>query len=334
MGKVVIKCPACNYYYDGGMYTTCPYCKSDTRDTVVTIKETPVEYSGKEDKNCAVEEKPEQRKGGFWGRFAKKHLESAGDSRNKEVPADHNLLSEPVDQERMEVVTAEDSVTSFSEEDNLEEFDCGKTQPLVFSNVQNRAEEAEVAQDTTEKKDETISEILTVGRFIATPEQEKMDEEQETTIENITNKNTVPLMESIRNSGVTQGRFILNFTNSLAEPVVGWLVCIKGQEIGKSFQLKKGRNKIGRSIEMDVKLLNESSVSRTCQAIVVYDSRAREFCILPGESDSLCYLNDKALYERVGLMDRDVIEFGDSGKNKYMFVEFCNTSFDWSMTEE
>ena len=46
------------------------------------------------------------------------------------------------------------------------------------------------------------------------------------------------------------------------EPVVGWLVCIKGAYRGESFKLKSGRNFIGRAANMDIVLGADQSVSR------------------------------------------------------------------------
>jgi hypothetical protein len=178
--------------------------------------------------------------------------------------------------------------------------------------------------------------MRTVGRFIPVTDGGNMtqSENENGSQPNNDDNNSKSLMNDIRNYGVTQGRYFSNSSNSPVAPVVGWLVCVKGQEIGKCFNLKKGRNRIGRSMDMDVKLLNENSVSRTCQAVLIYDSKAREYYLLPGESDTLCYLNDNALYERTALADRDFIEFGDSGKNRYMFAAFCNKDFDWSMVDE
>ena len=59
------------------------------------------------------------------------------------------------------------------------------------------------------------------------------------------------------------------------EPVVGWLVCIRGAYRGESFRLKSGRNFIGRAANMDIVLGADQSVSRLRHAAVVYDPRSR-----------------------------------------------------------
>lgn len=138
------------------------------------------------------------------------------------------------------------------------------------------------------------------------------------------------LKEQLRRNGRTVGKFTSNNGDEAAEPVVGWLVCIKGTYFGQSFALRSGKNKIGRSAEMDIKLLSDESVSRTCVASIVYDTRAKEFSIIPGESDSLCYVNASAIYERKHMDGFEQIEFGDSEKNKFIFVPLCGDKFDWA----
>ena len=63
------------------------------------------------------------------------------------------------------------------------------------------------------------------------------------------------------------------------EPVVGWMVCIKGAYRGESFKLKSGRNFIGRAANMDIVLGADQSVSRLRHAAVVYDPKSRAFIV-------------------------------------------------------
>lgn len=137
------------------------------------------------------------------------------------------------------------------------------------------------------------------------------------------------LSKQLSLSGRTVGKYISNSTGESIAPVVGWIVGIKGAYRGQSFNLKSGRNKIGRSHEMDIKLLNDDSVSRASAAVIIFDAKAGRFFIVPGDSDSLCYVDDKALYERMELAGYEKIEFGDAGMNKYVFVPFCGERFSW-----
>lgn len=140
--------------------------------------------------------------------------------------------------------------------------------------------------------------------------------------------------KNIARNGRTVGKYISGTGGEGSEPVMGWLVCVKGVYFGQSFNLKSGKNKIGRSHEMDIKLLNDETISRKCVASLIFDTKNRVFSLIPGESDSLCYVNSEALYERIILNGYEEIEFGDADKNKFVFIPLCSDRFDWSLYEK
>lgn len=142
------------------------------------------------------------------------------------------------------------------------------------------------------------------------------------------------LEDAVMQRSRTVGKYISAKDGTVIAPVVGWIVGVKGDNYGRSFPLKSGRNRIGRSYEMDIKLMNDESVSRTCVAVIVYDRKANEFSVLPGESDSLCYLNERAVYDRQLLRGYDLLEFGDSELNQYLFVPLCGEAFRWKQQSE
>jgi len=115
-----------------------------------------------------------------------------------------------------------------------------------------------------------------------------------------------------------------NFTDT--EPVVGWLVCIKGEYFGQSFNLKAGQNFIGRSLTMDVPLAKDTSVSRNKHAIITYDPQNRVFYIQPGESSGLTYLNGGLVLAYQPIKVYDKIKVGNS---ELMFFACCSEHFSW-----
>ncbi|MGN0465768.1 MAG: FHA domain-containing protein [Lachnospiraceae bacterium] len=115
------------------------------------------------------------------------------------------------------------------------------------------------------------------------------------------------------------------------EPVVGWLVCIKGEDEGTSFPLKLGRNFIGRGANMDVVLKNDQSVSRKKHAIVLYEPRTKSFIAQPGESRELVYLNDEIVLVSERLKPYDILAVGNS---ELAFVPFCGPKFSWEDWDE
>lgn len=110
------------------------------------------------------------------------------------------------------------------------------------------------------------------------------------------------------------------------EPVVGWLVCVEGEMLGKAFELKNGKNFIGRSAAMDVVLEGDPNVSRERHAIVTYEPKGRVFIAQPGDSRELFYMNDQVVLMNAEMHDRDVLSIG---KTKLMFVPLCGPDFAW-----
>lgn len=110
------------------------------------------------------------------------------------------------------------------------------------------------------------------------------------------------------------------------EPVVGWLVCVEGEMLGKAYELKNGKNFIGRASNMDVVLAGDQNVSRERHAVVVYEPKGRVFIAQPGESRELFYMNDQVVLMNVQMHDRDILSIG---KTKLMFVPLCGPDFSW-----
>ena len=109
------------------------------------------------------------------------------------------------------------------------------------------------------------------------------------------------------------------------EPVVGWLVCVEGDDYGKDFRLHASSNFIGRNDDMDVKLRDES-VSRVKHTTITFDAKSGKFFISVGESKELAYLNDSVVLESKEIKAYDIISLGNS---KLLFVPFCSDTFSW-----
>ena len=116
------------------------------------------------------------------------------------------------------------------------------------------------------------------------------------------------------------------YENAEEEPVTGWLVCVKGAYLGKSFPIKAGRNNIGRSMEMDIPLTKEVTISRVKHASVTYDPANCKFLIQPGEGRGLSYLNGEMLISHAYLNEYDKITLG---KSMFVFIPLCGDKFNW-----
>jgi len=110
------------------------------------------------------------------------------------------------------------------------------------------------------------------------------------------------------------------------EPVVGWLVCIEGEQRGKDYKIRRGKNFIGRSEEMDIAILGDLLISRKNHAAITYDPKQRNFYLIPGDGAGLVYLNNEVVFVPAELSAYDVIEIG---KTKLIFNPLCGIHFDW-----
>lgn len=111
------------------------------------------------------------------------------------------------------------------------------------------------------------------------------------------------------------------------KPVVGWLVCTSGADIGKSFNLKAGKNFVGRDAnKSDVTISGDKAISRDRHAIIVFDPKSKRFHVQPGESSELYYLNNDVVLQVMELKDRDLLTIGNTD---LIFVAFCGEQFAW-----
>lgn len=112
------------------------------------------------------------------------------------------------------------------------------------------------------------------------------------------------------------------------EPVVGWLVCIKGESAGAGYELRTGANKVGRLEKVnDVVISGDMHISGKEHLVITFEPKAGKFYIQPGAGMSLSYINGKLLSGVAVLNDRDRIELGAS---TLIFVALCGEAFNWN----
>lgn len=141
-------------------------------------------------------------------------------------------------------------------------------------------------------------------------------------------KNTLQSqISAVASHGPTEDLKTMAFYNfSDIEPVVGWLVCIIGEYLGQSFNLKTGQNFIGRALTMDVPLAQDTSVSREKHTIVTFDPQNCVFYVQPGDSGGLTYLNGNLLLAYQQLKAYEKIKIGNS---EFIFIPCCGEQFTW-----
>jgi hypothetical protein len=137
---------------------------------------------------------------------------------------------------------------------------------------------------------------------------------------------TTPVQRD-RDAGRTVGPLSDHRAGAPFEPVVGWFVCVKGDQRGESFALYPRRNVIGRSDDADVSLVGDAQVSRR-HAILTYDPEAVEYVLqVSEESSQALRVNDEAIYTPVRLSAYDAIRLGAT---VLLFIPFCSERFAWS----
>ena len=115
------------------------------------------------------------------------------------------------------------------------------------------------------------------------------------------------------------------FGMTAIRPVVGWLICMNGSEMGKDYRLHAGKNFVGRSTSMDVVLIDDKSISRDRHCSIVYDPKGNIFFV-SAESGNLVYLNGELVSYPKELKDGNMITIGET---KLMFIPFCREGRTW-----
>lgn len=115
------------------------------------------------------------------------------------------------------------------------------------------------------------------------------------------------------------------------DPVVGWLVCIKGKDIGKDYRLLARVNSIGRSEENDVCIRGDKTISSRSHAKLAYDPRNNQFTIIAGDGANINYLNGQPIYAPSQLKSYDIVDLGESS---FLFVPLCGEYFKWDNVDK
>lgn len=113
------------------------------------------------------------------------------------------------------------------------------------------------------------------------------------------------------------------------DPVVGWLVIVKGPGIGNSINLGMGMNAVGRDTDQRAAFpYGDKQISGEDHLRIIYDDEGRTFMIAPGSGKTVSRLNGKIIAMATELPNYSTIAL--SKATSVRFVAFCNESFDWS----
>lgn len=117
------------------------------------------------------------------------------------------------------------------------------------------------------------------------------------------------------------------------DPVVGWLVVVKGPGLGNAVALGTGMNFIGRGPEARVTLpFGDTMISAQDHVRIIYDDAERTFFIAPGSGKNVSRVNGQLLTNTLALENDALIDV--SKWTRLRFKPFCGADFDWSEIEE
>ena len=120
------------------------------------------------------------------------------------------------------------------------------------------------------------------------------------------------------------GAMIRSKTGTAVNPVVGWIVCVKGANIGKAYELHSGYNYIGRGAK-DIIIEGDEEISGEHMCIA-YDPVGRSYTLSKEKARNMIYLNGKAVNQVEEIYDYDTIRTGSS---EFVFIGFCGERFNW-----
>lgn len=106
--------------------------------------------------------------------------------------------------------------------------------------------------------------------------------------------------------------------------VVGWLVALDGPSRGESFEIRMGRNVIGRDRRSDI-VINDDQASAH-HADLVFRPEERRFILMDHNSTNGTYVNEAEIEPRRDLADKDIIRIGS---HRFLFAPLCREGVHW-----
>ncbi len=114
-------------------------------------------------------------------------------------------------------------------------------------------------------------------------------------------------------------------TDTLINPVVGWLAIIAGPGRGTVLPLSYGVNDIGRGAGAKVRLdFGDTAIALENQAAIIYTAGSRHFYLQSVAAETR--LNGQPASASVALTHGDLLQLGQT---RLRFVPLCGPDFDW-----
>lgn len=289
----VERCGLCKKFYDKATYPVCPHC-GGSGNIEAPVKQEPEPV--KEQPKPVAEEQEKKDKHGFISIFRK-------DKTKEEESVDK---TEPVVDIEPEISNGIGNESTNDDMRTVQEvIDDGEAYETLV-------EEAPIEEKPVIKTD--VQPVKDIGISPVTPS-------KDTIVKPVHN---IPVAKPKDDDDDMRTVHMFS-SNTSSEPVVGWFVCVKGECLGDSFEIRSGNNNLGRSTNNDI-CIDDSSVSRE-QAIVTFEPRKQNFFIKPKDNSQFMYINDEEVAERTKLEPYMHIEIGE--KTEFVFIPLAGEQFNW-----
>ena len=125
----------------------------------------------------------------------------------------------------------------------------------------------------------------------------------------------------------TQEELVKELTLKRSDWVCGWLVCTRGVNFGRSYEIKAEKNPIGSDHDMSIRILGDPDIGKRNHGIIVHEPGDSVTTLLPGDSKGLVYKGGKALFVPDKLNSLDRIDIGSS---QFIYIALCEEEqFNW-----
>ena len=101
-------------------------------------------------------------------------------------------------------------------------------------------------------------------------------------------------------------------------PVCAWLVCIEGARKGKSYVISFGENFVGTDRDNEIQVLGDEKMLGKF-TLIIFDKGTKEANLIPARADGIVYIDNKPIYDKYVIKNKDILEIGGS---KFMYVDF------------
>lgn len=301
------KCEFCGLFYDESLYTICPHCNGNASENQNEKQNGNEKQRGNDE--IRGENKPEKEKSGL---FSWKDKKKSKTEEEKSVPSDDfKINTEPL---------MEDDFKTVQEMTDLDEE--AETPPMILP------EENNIIKPVIPMGPGVVRPQPHIAPQVVTPSPVVPSSVAPSPITsgsvNPVPVNRGPIVREAINNSNDEMRTVMQFDIE-RPPVVGWLICVKGECQGRSFEICSGNNTLGRNSDNDI-VIDDSTVSRE-QAIIIFEPRKQNFFLKPKDNSQFMYTNDEEIADRIQLTPYMHIEIGE--KTEFIFVPFCGENFNW-----